>query len=87
MSVKNVSDKDVCRAVADFRAAGMKGPWPYELLAQRTGQPEKVCFRAMERAVNRGLLEYGVSVRTAWLTDNGEALLASDRVSNEVTGL
>lgn len=75
MSMKDVTDRQVCQAVADFRAAGLNGPWPYELLAQRTGQPEKVCYRAMERADAHGLLEYGVSLRTAWLTDKGRALL------------
>ena len=50
-------------------------PWPYETLAARTGQPEKVCYRAMERAERRGLIEYGVSLRTGWLTEAGKALL------------
>lgn len=75
MGTKDITDLDVCRAVADFRAGGLEGRWPYELLAQWTGQPEKVCYRAMERAERRGLLEYGVSLRTAWLTDAGRALL------------
>lgn len=50
-------------------------PFPYEALAASTGQPEKVCYRAMERAEKRGLIEYGVSLRTGWLTDKGKALL------------
>lgn len=50
-------------------------PWPYEALAASTGQPEKVCYRAMERAERRGLIEYGVSLRTGWLTEAGKALL------------
>lgn len=92
MSVKDIPDKLVCKAIhicheantkafeaAPGRIWGMgppdKTPWPYELLAQWTGQPEKVCYRAMERAEENGLLEYGVSLRTAWLTDKGKALL------------
>jgi len=75
MSTKDVTDAQVCRAVADWWA-NMDGPVTYELLAARTGECEKVCFRAMERAERRGLLEYGVSLRTAWLTEEGKALIA-----------
>lgn len=50
-------------------------PYPYEALAAETGQPEKVCYRAMERAERRGLIEYGVSLRTGWLTPAGKTLL------------
>lgn len=50
--------------------------WPYEILAQWTGEPEKVCYRAIERASERGLIEYGVSLRTGWLSEKGKALLA-----------
>lgn len=95
MATKDISDVEVLRAVADFRASeemdrpvnprqifGMAKPeketrWPYVLLMERTGQPMKVCYRAMERADDRGLLEYGVSLRTAWITEKGRALLAS----------
>lgn len=76
MSTKDISDKQVCEAYRDFKAADMRGPWPYELLQERTGQPLKVCWRAMERASDRGFVDYGVSLRTGWLTPEGEALLA-----------
>jgi hypothetical protein len=75
MATKDITDEQVCRAVADARACDFTA-WPYDLLADRTGQPPKVCFRAMERAYGRGLLEVGVSLRTAWLTPAGEALIA-----------
>ena len=74
MSTKDITDLQVCRAFADWRA-NMGGPWPYELLAKRTGQVPKVCYRAMERAARRGLVEYGTSLRTGWLTEKGAALL------------
>jgi hypothetical protein len=73
--MKDVSDLQVLQAVVDSQA-DQQGPWPYELLMARTGQCEKVCYRAMERAYDRGLLECGVSLRTAWLTDKGKAFLA-----------
>ena len=75
MSMKHITDAQVCRAVQAFRDRDLELPWPYEALAAETGQPEKVCFRAMERADRRGLLDYGVSLRTAWLTEAGKALL------------
>jgi len=79
MSRKNIMDKQVCEAVRDYQADyakhGAVTSWPYELLSARTGECEKVCCAAMERAESRGYLEYGVSLRTAWLTDKGKALL------------
>lgn len=50
-------------------------PWPYDLLAERTGECEKVCYRAMERAFARDLIEYGTSLRSGWLTEKGKALI------------
>jgi hypothetical protein len=77
MAMKDITDLQVVRAVQQWQD-NRNGPWPYETLARETGQPEKVCFRAMERADRRGYLEYGVSLRTAWLTDKGKALLTSN---------
>jgi hypothetical protein len=75
MSTKDVTDLMVCRAVVVFRGNGMQGPDPYEILATQTNESIKVCYRAMERAHKRGLIEYGVSLRTAWLTDAGTNLV------------
>lgn len=75
MATKHISDKQVVEAVAIYNRD--RGLWPYELLANSTSECEKVCFRAMERAASRGLLEYGVSLRTAWLTEKGRKLLDS----------
>ncbi len=75
MATKDITDRQVCLAVARWNAA-QEGPWPYELLMGWTGAPFKVCYRAMERADQRGLLDYGVSLRTAWLTEKGKAEIA-----------
>lgn len=90
MAMKDITDEQVCRAVQAYQDAmpplkpgaifgmgpptGAYPPYPYEALAAETGQPEKVCFRAMERAADRGLIEYGVSLRTGWLTEKGKQL-------------
>lgn len=45
------------------------------LLMQRTGAPEKVCYAAAFRANSRDLLDYGVSIRRAFLAEKGYVLL------------
>lgn len=40
-----------------------------------TGEPFKVVFSAMERTFDRGYLEYGTSLRGAWLEPKGQDLL------------
>jgi len=77
---KDISDKQVCEAYAE--AAKQRRPdWsynyemPYEILQRVTGEVEKVCYKAMERAEKRGYIEYGVSLRTGWLTKEGLELL------------
>lgn len=47
-------------------------PFCYEALSY----PEKVVYRVMEKLADENYLEYGVSLRTAWLTEKGEILLA-----------
>lgn len=46
-----------------------------DILHEMTSQSRKVCMRAMERVLSRGLLNYGVSLRTAWLTMQGKQFL------------
>lgn len=76
MSRKDVTDRAVCLAYAERNAERPnRGAHVYERLAASTGQCEKVCWRAMERACDHGLIEYGVNLRSGWLTDAGEALL------------
>lgn len=47
------------------------------ILLEMTGAPEKVIYRAMERADERGLIDYGVTLRSGWLTDKGRSLIAA----------
>ena len=78
--MKHITDLQVLKAQKRWGENPM-GPFAYEILMSETGESEKVCYKCMERAEQRGLLEYGVSLRTAWLTDKGEALLAGADVS------
>lgn len=73
MATKDISDAQVCQAYVD--ASALAGVWPYDLLMKRTGQPFKVCYSAMERAFDRDLIDFGVSLRAGFLTSKGKALL------------
>lgn len=80
MAMKDISDRQVCVAYeAAARLRDVPGRaeavWPYHLLEQWTGQPFKVCYRAMERACRRDFVDYGVSLRAGYLTPKGRALL------------
>ena len=76
MSRKDISDLLVVKAYAEY--SKNLGKFPYEILSEWTGQNEKVCYRAMERAYKHELIEYGVSLRTGWLTDKAKALLEEE---------
>lgn len=74
MATKDISDAQVVLAVREAHAGGWR-EWPHIILMRMTGQPLKVCWRAMERADDRELIECGTSLRTAWPTAAGLALL------------
>src|SRR5271154_7100730 len=83
MSRKDVTDAMVVAAYAErirLRAGppidgATTVPYAYEILMERTGLSFKECYRACERALDHGLIEYGVSLRCGWLTDKGNELL------------
>jgi len=72
MSTKDISDLEVLEACRDWRTHHQ---FADALLAVRTEQHPKVAHRALERADRRRLIEWGVSLRTAWPTPEGFALL------------
>jgi len=78
MATKDISDLQVLQAV---QRSMQHGPGEehhcHVILAATTGQPGKVAWRALERANGRGLIDYGVGLQCAFLTDAGRALLAS----------
>lgn len=69
MAVKDINDAQVCQACAAFHAGDTRNS--LSILMAMSGQPPKVCLRAMERAERRGLIEYGVSLQTAWPSKTG----------------
>jgi hypothetical protein len=74
MARKNISDKAVCEAYRAYAEDPSRNS-PERYLMTLTGEAEKVCWAAMERALERGLIDYGVSLRAGWLTEKGKALL------------
>ncbi|MEK1941730.1 MAG: hypothetical protein AAAB16_15280 [Pseudomonas sp.] len=82
MAVKNISDWQVCAAVYamhQLRLAGALTTSPVEAVIEQlmvsTGQPQKVCTRALERAYRHGLVEAGMWFHGGWLTLEGIGLL------------
>lgn len=73
MSRKHVPDLMVCKAY--LIAATMKRRWPTDILVDMSGECPKVCYRAMERAARHGLIKWGNSLRSGWLTQAGRELV------------
>jgi len=81
MSRKDISDVLVLRAYVAGEEHYKNNhivKWPQNILVEWTGQPEKVCIAAMWRAFDRELIEYGISLRSGWLTPKGVKLLADN---------
>jgi hypothetical protein len=80
---KDISNHHVCLAyieaerINDARPdkalfTGDPAVFPYDvLMGWFPACPFKIIYRAMERACRAGLIEYGVSLRTGWLTADG----------------
>ena len=79
MSVKDITDRQVCEVVELMARERLHTGHltMLGLLSDMTGQPEKVCWRAMERTCRRDLIDYGSSLNGAFLTPKGLALLAT----------
>lgn len=79
MKRRDISDYEVCKAVAEYQQT--KGDFPYETLAEKFNCDEKLAFSACERAERNGLIDYGVSLRTGWLTEKGKSLLTNQQTN------
>ena len=86
MATKDITDLQVVHAYEEMRRhidaiRETKRQLRYvdEILARSTGQPLKVCQRAMERAYGHGLVEYGMWLRGGWLTDAGKSLFTQTK--------
>lgn len=78
MARKDIPDWLVCASCVEFRKRNHLSDnivFAIDILMEWTGEPEKVCYAAMERTDDRGYIDYGVSLRTSWVTDEGAELL------------
>ena len=66
IQVKHIADKEIIGACNDFHN-GKTTLTPDEALINK--YPVKVILRKMEKMVDRGILNYGVSLRTAWVEE------------------
>ncbi|MHA6903297.1 hypothetical protein ACJBUE_20780 (plasmid) [Ralstonia syzygii subsp. celebesensis] len=67
MKRSDITDEQVVAACRAYHKQGL--PFSLDRLIESTGAPEKVAYAAMGRACARGLIDYGVSLRSAWPTD------------------
>lgn len=74
MATKDISDLQCCIAAMPSERYERTG----EKLMKLTGQPEKVCERALERAIRRGYLDCGLGAWWAFLVEPGEELLRAN---------
>lgn len=74
MKRSDISNIEVCQAVAEYQR--VQGNFPYEILARKFNCSEKLAYSACERAEKKDLIDYGVSLRTGWLTEKGKQLLS-----------
>lgn len=75
MKRSDIPTKAVLRACHRFHNYNDSPPWIK--LMNQFNAPEKVVYAAMERDVNKGFLDYGVSLRTSWVTPKGYEYLIS----------
>lgn len=61
--VKDISDEEIINAVKDFWENNK--PTPDIALADK--YPVKVILKKMQKMSEKGILNYGVSLRTAWI--------------------
>lgn len=77
MKRADITDEQVIQACVDFHDVYGAHTLPGDLLMERTGAPMKVVVAAMERACWHGLIDYGVSVWSAFPTDQGRATVVA----------
>lgn len=77
MKRSDITDRQVVEACKRYREQPLSSfiIMADDMLQQMTGAPIKVCHAAMERAYDRGFIEWGVSVRSCYPTAAGLALL------------
>lgn len=71
MKRSDISDLEICKLIISFPEIGVY----YKLVEIYGKENYKIIVRAIERALDRNLIEYGTSLCTCWLTEDGEKFL------------
>ena len=66
MQRKDIADEQVKAACLEYKAKAFDGEFVTDILARLTGAPYKVANAKLEHCDDRGLINYGVSLRTCW---------------------
>jgi len=61
---KDLSDEQIYKAIKQAKLSNSK--FPYDFLPN---YPVKVVLNKMQKMVDQGKIDYGVSLRTAWIKD------------------
>lgn len=78
MKTSDITTKIVLSAYNEYwknQDLGNEATPPIEFIMKATGCPEKLAYCAAERELNKDLIDFGVSIRWAWLNDKGKELL------------
>lgn len=73
MKRSDIPTEEVMKAYQEYRANHAQ--FPTEILMKKYNCPEKLVYSAIKRDYDNGLIEYGVSLRTGWLTEKGLRLI------------
>lgn len=74
MARKDITDEIIVQLLMLHKDSSPRRAFS-EFVAEATQQPEKIAYRAIERADKRGLLDFGVSMNYPWITPKGYELL------------
>ena len=77
MKLSDITNTQVCLAYT----REPQGNTRHQILMRMTGAPEKLAAAACERAHKVGLIEYGVSLETGWLSAKGRLLVALEPIT------
>ena len=61
-------------------------PFYYAILEANPHIPPKVLFRAIERCIAKGYMDYGISPCSAWITKRGKEYLMSQYLMKGCVG-
>ncbi|MGL4752111.1 hypothetical protein ACUVMQ_16200 [Aeromonas veronii] len=84
MATKNITSIQVCKCVFEMHLEGIKPGWRFkravEILQTITGESTKVCQAAINREINKGIVEFGIHNSVGWLTYKGIELIKIENI-------